>query len=366
MAKKRSKVWYENEQKQLRYWSYESVHDYLYYVLKEIDKLCRENGIHYYLAYGSVLGSVRDGGIVPWDPDADIYVPAQELKKFIDIAREKLPQDLYIDFYDTNPNYIYTSAKIGKKGFSTSGLHLDVFPLVGLPKGKNERKFLKKYEWQRIWFGVNQGHWETRIPEIAKICENKLFRRSIRIFRSCLNKEKIIAKMQKLANMYSIFDKEKCENLYDGYRIYRTDYFGEGVEQNFGENKQLIPSNWEAYLKQTYGDYMSYPKDRHFQSIIRSDYIKPDIKYKRTAYISSFKEVNVKMIYELEKLYWECGSIVALANVFELDEKQKKDAIALAKSLKYFDKVLVNDEGEEKKAKLLKMIGADNITENSI
>lgn len=366
MAQKKSKtwLWFENEQKQKRYWDNESIHDFLYYALREIDKVCRGNNIHYYLACGSVLGAVRNGGIIPWDPDADVYVPAQEMKRFVDVARKQLPNDLYIDFYDTNPSYIYTFPRIGKKGFSSNGLHLDVFHLVGLPKGKKQNRFLEKYEWQRIWFGVERGHWESAIPRVDRVCDSKLFRRSIRILKLFLNKEKTVREMQKMATEYSIFDKEKCDSVYDGLRTYSAEYFKDGKEVVFNGNKYLIPSNWHEYLKHTYGDYMSYPKDRCFQSIIRNDVVKEDIKYYRVAYVSTFKEINANMINELERLYWECGSIVAIADVSGLEEQQKRNAIAVAKSLKYFDKVLINET--DKKEKLLEMIGTDNIVESKI
>ena len=32
-------------------------------------------GIPYSLMYGSLLGAVRDGNIIPWTPDIDIYIP---------------------------------------------------------------------------------------------------------------------------------------------------------------------------------------------------------------------------------------------------------------------------------------------------
>ena len=34
-------------------------------VLVRFDEICRENGLRYYIAYGTLLGAVRQGGFIP-------------------------------------------------------------------------------------------------------------------------------------------------------------------------------------------------------------------------------------------------------------------------------------------------------------
>ena len=63
-------------------------------VLDVIDKVCRENGLKYSLAYGSMIGVVRHGGFIPWDDDMDIWMLREDYEKFIGIW-ENNPVDGY-------------------------------------------------------------------------------------------------------------------------------------------------------------------------------------------------------------------------------------------------------------------------------
>ena len=58
--------------------------DMILKVLYEVHRICEKNEIHYCLAYGSLLGLIRDHGQIPWDYDVDIFVPYIEKKAFIE------------------------------------------------------------------------------------------------------------------------------------------------------------------------------------------------------------------------------------------------------------------------------------------
>ena len=63
--------------------------------LKYIDRICRENGIEYTLAGGSLIGAIRHGGYIPWDDDIDIELTRPHYDHLISVLMDQLPNEKY-------------------------------------------------------------------------------------------------------------------------------------------------------------------------------------------------------------------------------------------------------------------------------
>ena len=61
-------------------------------LLKLIDRLCRENGIKYFIIGGGIVGHLRHGGkCVPWDEDVDVGMMVDEFIKLWGVLESFLP-----------------------------------------------------------------------------------------------------------------------------------------------------------------------------------------------------------------------------------------------------------------------------------
>ena len=111
-------------------------------MLKTFIKICKKHNFMYFLVGGTCLGSVRHGGFIPWDDDIDVGMPRSDYNKFIKIASEELPGNMFLQTFFTDEQYPCAFAKIRnndttfiEKGLRKSninhGIYIDIFPLDG-------------------------------------------------------------------------------------------------------------------------------------------------------------------------------------------------------------------------------------------
>lgn len=108
-------------------------------IISEVDRICKENDINYYLVGGSLLGAERNGGFIPWDDDVDICMLREDFEKFRRICPEKLNEKYAYQSYrnEKSTHYIYDKIRLKGTYFSSehsnkyddmeNGIFLDIF-----------------------------------------------------------------------------------------------------------------------------------------------------------------------------------------------------------------------------------------------
>ena len=108
-------------------------------ILNDIDQVCREYNIAYWLDSGTVLGARRHGGFIPWDDDIDLGMPRDDYERFLDVAPAALGDRFRVTCSRSNPHQAALFAKVMLVGtrFVTDeteeagfdqGVFVDIFP----------------------------------------------------------------------------------------------------------------------------------------------------------------------------------------------------------------------------------------------
>ena len=112
-------------------------------MLKDIDSVCRENGIEYFLDAGTCLGAIRHDGFIPWDDDVDLGMRRADYERFLEIAPAALGEGYVVAHPKSDKRVAGMFAKVWRKGtvFSTretveaglpQGIFVDIFPYDGV------------------------------------------------------------------------------------------------------------------------------------------------------------------------------------------------------------------------------------------
>ena len=141
------------------------IHDIVFKIILEIDRICRKHNIPYALGFGSALGLYNYGGFIPWDDDADIVLDYYDYLKFVEVLKDELSDDFTFECYeiDDRCNVIIPPMKIRyKKSYIKernsftlpnrtkrgNGVFVDVCPFMGVPEDVKEHK---KLIWKSKW-----------------------------------------------------------------------------------------------------------------------------------------------------------------------------------------------------------------------
>lgn len=151
-------------------------------ILKEVDKICKENNINYFLAAGTMLGAVRHKGFIPWDDDVDIGMLPEDYAKFIKVCPNSLSVDIgYQNALEAeNCHYIHDKIRLKNSFFSTkysdrynmlNGVYIDVFLYYKTANSpKAQERHIRKVRTARNLLGIRWADRKYQKGRFYRLC----------------------------------------------------------------------------------------------------------------------------------------------------------------------------------------------------
>lgn len=251
-------------------------------VLAEIDRVCKKHNIQYFADWGTLLGTVRHGGYIPWDDDLDIVMKREDYNKFMTIARFDMEEGFDVQTFRNHEDcWLFMGKVVGRNRFFFEKEHLrrfhnfpyiasvDVFVLDYVhrdPEKEEKRRTLCKY-----MLGVANAIVEGRdTPEEKernlKIVES-MYGKKIRRIENPMDMgrylyseiEKIFAEVpeQEADYLTQLFPWGLKGNAFQ----FPKEYYEQSVYLPFECTYMPVPLLYDKLLRQRYGDYWKLVKD---------------------------------------------------------------------------------------------------------
>jgi lipopolysaccharide cholinephosphotransferase len=217
-------------------------------MLKILDYLCNAYDIKYFLVGGTLLGSIRHKGFIPWDDDLDIGMTRENYEKFVKYCVPQLPKDIFFQTPGTDPTFPVchqVEAKLrdkysslynphNKEGYH-DGIQLDIFVYDRAFLPHNLFIFLLNRTLK--FFFKRKGN-SARANVLKWIEKNSPF--PLVYASSFINGRKLI----KLGTNY--IRRKEIDQL---------------VKVQFEDMQAYVPAGWDNCLKRQYSNYMQLPSE---------------------------------------------------------------------------------------------------------
>ena len=232
-------------------------------VMDYIHNICREKGINYSLAYGSLLGAVRHRGFIPWDDDLDIALKRDQYDQLYQAILEDNNSIYKVVSWENDSRYpypfyrVYDSRTIYENNYIQNdielGICVDVFPFDDYKDVNKEITKLDMYRRLSVYTLYGIRNKEAGIKNIVRYLMLVAFRLTrVKTWNKKLNDCSKAPVNSEYIDY--LMESKKYSTKLDAKAL------DEVVECRFEDRVYNIPKDYDHILTTIYGsDYMEIP-----------------------------------------------------------------------------------------------------------
>ena len=305
-------------------------------LLKEFDEICRSNDITYTLSAGTMLGTVRHRGFIPWDDDADVMITKANFDKLkLFFEKHTIENRAFVHRWnnDKYPMIIaryYATENTGLQravawDYMPAGQYIDVIIMIPLPvEPKKKDRIMKRI---MLYVELNNEFYTDNPRRGTRFTYQYMF---WNFLKRILGKGRVLRWFER--SIFSCSDETRCREYMISHGIgsvvtFLKEHISNPVYVDFEDTKLPVPekymelfwygygSSWrimppvsERGLHQLYDDfnrpYQIYVSD-YMRFIDQKHVFRAMKKYKDYAVIQGEKgrKINGKLRYWMVQHY---------------------------------------------------------------
>jgi LPS biosynthesis protein len=233
-------------------------------IAKDIDKLCRENSIEYFILGGSAIGAIRHKGFIPWDDDFDIIMDSKNYARFCKVCREQLDIEKYY-FQEGEVDWPCLFSKVKLKGTvfeepsayldesGEKGIFIDIFGMENAPSGKMAQRWQYICAKYLLCYSLLQRGW-GKVSLAKRLMTIAAYPLKIKGLRKFFKRQ---------VEKWNEKDTEYYAYFTGPYRMNQCFFerkdFADSIDVPFEDAMFPVPVGYDNWLRHIFGDYMTPP-----------------------------------------------------------------------------------------------------------
>lgn len=250
----------------MRKLSIDEVKQYQIEIFQVVASFCEQRNISYWIDSGSLIGTIRHGGYIPWDDDIDIGMlrpDFERMKQEFNLSNERyrfscvdMDEDSFTAYgkvFDTT-TVLYEPDENGYK----SCINVDIFVYDNAPD--DDRAMKKMYDRRKFYqlMGRFQHH---GVSDYGK-WYRKMILEPLYLLTNLFPKNYFVKKISSNAQTYSNQTTKRVGN-FTASTIMSCDkrVFDSFIEKKFENISVRVPFGYDEWLTSYYGKYMELPPE---------------------------------------------------------------------------------------------------------